>query len=161
MSRDSAAADGMIVRAGRTFLGLIFLAAGVGKILDVATFADVLYRFSLLPIAAVNSAAVAIPFIDLMIGVLLILGVLRRPALILALTASVVFTIATLQAAIRGIGLDCGCFGSVSWLSGTPIQSSIRNVALVCLSGLLVAVQFRVERGQGNTLDTPASAVGN
>jgi uncharacterized membrane protein YphA (DoxX/SURF4 family) len=94
----------------RWLLGIIFVWAALSKIANPQNFyADlVAYR---LPIAVVvlRSAAIILPWLELLCGFLLVSGFRLPAALVWILLLSLVFVIATGQAWARGLHISCGC----------------------------------------------------
>jgi uncharacterized membrane protein YphA (DoxX/SURF4 family) len=101
-------------RAAQIVAGLIFLAAALPKIADLAGFAGSVHNFHLepfIPIAATNLLAMTIPWIELVAGFALVVGVRPRAAAVVYTALLSVFTLAVISAVARGLSFDCGCFG--------------------------------------------------
>ncbi|MDR3567649.1 MAG: MauE/DoxX family redox-associated membrane protein [Syntrophobacteraceae bacterium] len=94
----------------RLLLGAVFIAAGAGKILHPGEFAGIISNYQILPEQLVNSAAVVLPGLEMIIGVLLVCGFWLPGAVALADLLLLVFLAALASAAARGIDIDCGCF---------------------------------------------------
>jgi uncharacterized membrane protein YphA (DoxX/SURF4 family) len=97
----------------RFILGLVFLYASVGKILDPKAFAEnlIAYRIFDSP-QMLKYVAVTLPWIEWFCGIFLILGVFVRS--VSALTTLLLFTFLAgmISALARGLEIHCGCFGS-------------------------------------------------
>jgi len=93
----------------------VFIYAGLDKIRAPLQFADSISAFAILPAAFINLLALGLPPFEVACGVLLIGRPTRRIAALAAMLTSVIFFAALLSALVRGLTLDCGCFGS-----GTP-----------------------------------------
>jgi uncharacterized membrane protein YphA (DoxX/SURF4 family) len=97
----------------RFVLGLVFLYASVGKILDPKAFAEnlIAYRIFDSP-QMLKYVAVTLPWIEWFCGIFLILGVFVRS--VSALTTLLLFTFLAgmISALARGLEIHCGCFGS-------------------------------------------------
>ena len=91
-------------------LGAIFVAAALPKIADPPAFAHMIYNYRMLPGAAVNAVALLLPWIELLAGIALILGVWRREAAAVAGLLLLVFIAAIAFNLARGHAVDCGCF---------------------------------------------------
>ncbi len=102
---------GRFVLVLRVALGLVFLAAGGLKVGHAEVFASEIAGFQLLPHPLIAPLALLLPFLELMIGVYLILGLFTRFAAWFAALEMAVFAAAIASAVIRGISTSCGCFG--------------------------------------------------
>ncbi|HEY6148860.1 MAG TPA: MauE/DoxX family redox-associated membrane protein, partial [Thermoanaerobaculia bacterium] len=65
-------------------LGAIFVVAALPKVLDPPSFAHMIYNYRLVPGAAVNALALVMPWVEILVGLALILGVWPREAAALA-----------------------------------------------------------------------------
>ena len=120
-------------------LGAVFIYASWDKILHPAEFARIVYHYQLIgpsrsvgPLPA-NLLAVALPWIELLVGLLLASGLWRREAALVAAVLLVVFVAAVGVALTRGIDIEnCGCFT----VTGAGRQASLKLIAgdLVLLS---------------------------
>jgi len=95
----------------RLLLGAVFVAAGALKALDPAAFANDVARYGLLPDAAVNVVALALPWVEVLAGALLIIGWWRQTAALVIAAMNVLFLAAVSLALARGLEV-CGCFGA-------------------------------------------------
>ncbi|MFI5121089.1 MAG: MauE/DoxX family redox-associated membrane protein [Thermoanaerobaculia bacterium] len=95
-------------------LGLLFVAAALPKLVDPPSFAHMIYNYRLVPGACVNLMALVIPWLELLAGLALILGIWARTsagfvgALLLVFIAAISLNLA------RGNAIDCGCFNVAS-----------------------------------------------
>src|SRR5918997_4245139 len=83
----------LTVRVGIA-LGTIFVAAALPKIADPPSFAHMIYNYRILPSGLVNISALTMPWVELLAGLALILGVWVRPARWILTAMLVVFMIA-------------------------------------------------------------------
>jgi hypothetical protein len=86
------------------------VAAALPKILDPPAFAHMIYNYKLLPGGAINLLALTMPWIELLSGLTLILGVWKREAAVLIGLMLLVFIGAIAVNLARGHAIDCGCF---------------------------------------------------
>jgi uncharacterized membrane protein YphA (DoxX/SURF4 family) len=98
-------------------LGALFAYASLDKIANPADFARIIYHYQLigpsasLPPLVPNLLAVALPWIELIAGLLLIGGFWRREAAAIVAVLLVVFIASVGLALQRGIDIEnCGCF---------------------------------------------------
>lgn len=107
----------------------IWLVAGAAKVTELPTFEQQVGNYDLLPHALVAPFAYALPFVELLVGAYLLVGLFVRPAAVLASFLMALFLIAQIQAWSRGLVLDCGCFGSLAHERVGP-ATVIRDVLL-------------------------------
>ena len=91
-------------------LGAIFVAASLPKLLDPPSFAHMIYNYRLVPGFAINAIALVMPWLELLAGVALILGIWRRPAAVIIGAMLVVFIVAISINLGRDNAVNCGCF---------------------------------------------------
>jgi putative oxidoreductase len=99
------------VLALRIALGIVFLAAGGLKVGHADVFASEIAGFQLLWHPLIAPLALLLPFLELMIGVYLVLGLFTRFAAWFAAAEMALFAGAIAAAVLRGISTSCGCFG--------------------------------------------------
>jgi uncharacterized membrane protein YphA (DoxX/SURF4 family) len=124
-------------RLARWALAGIFLAAAVPKILDPAGFATDISHFVMVPDPLVNPMAIALPWIEAVAALALLSGFAVEGALLLINLLMTVFLVALAQAWIRGLDINCGCFGH-SEAKGETELSFVRDLAFLSL-GILAA----------------------
>jgi putative oxidoreductase len=107
--RDRLASPGLTVRV-QIVLGVLFIAAALPKLLDPPSFAHMIYNYRILPGGLVNSLALVLPWLELLCGVALVLGIWSRTASALVGFLLLVFTAALTLNLLRGNAIDCGCF---------------------------------------------------
>jgi uncharacterized membrane protein YphA (DoxX/SURF4 family) len=103
--------------------------------LDVATY-------QLLPLWAVNGFALVLPWVELLAGTMLILGLRTRAAALLVLCMMLSFIVALLWALHLGLDLACGCFASQAATTGDPISWHTMVRDLVWFSLALYVLTF-------------------
>jgi len=89
----------------------VFIYAGIDKIRDPLQFADSTAAFAILPAVLINLLALGLPPFEVACGVLLLAPPTRRVAALAVAVISVMFFTALGSALLRGLTLDCGCFG--------------------------------------------------
>lgn len=106
-----------VQRSAAAALGAVFLYASYDKIGHPAEFARIVYHYRLAgPSAAIpplvpNLVAVMLPWIELLTGALLVLGLWRREAAAVAAFLLVAFLASVGSALYRRIDIEnCGCF---------------------------------------------------
>jgi uncharacterized membrane protein YphA (DoxX/SURF4 family) len=124
-------------------LGLFFVVASLPKIVDPPSFAHMIYNYRILPGSLINLAALVMPWVELMSGIALILGVWKRSASSIIAAMLVVFIVAISINLARGNAIDCGCF-DVHALPKTVEQriADMQFVVLRDLGMLLMVAQI-------------------
>ncbi len=91
-------------------LGAIFIAAALPKIADPPSFAHMIYNYRILPGGLINISALVMPWVEVLAGLALILGVWVKPSRWIITLLLVTFMIAITINLARGNAIDCGCF---------------------------------------------------
>jgi uncharacterized membrane protein YphA (DoxX/SURF4 family) len=112
-------------------------------------------NYRLAPEWAVPALAAALPGMEVVCGACLLVGRWVRPAAWLAALMMVVFSIAKAQAMMRGINLDCGCFGSGR--SPVTVMTLVRDLALLAaaLATIWTAPRERTSAGPASNTSQP------
>jgi hypothetical protein len=119
--------------ASRLAVGAVLIYAGASKAAGPAEeFANILSAYDVIPRDFIMPVAALMPWIELVVGWALILGVQTR----LAAAAAGIFFVSFLGAlgstVLRGIALpNCGCFGESLHLS--PLQAFVMDACLFAL----------------------------
>jgi uncharacterized membrane protein YphA (DoxX/SURF4 family) len=98
----------------RIIVGGVFVITGVGKIVEPALFARDISNYDMLPTVLVNIVAIILPWIELLIGILFILGIRIIANNIVLFTMLLIFNIAVAVAWARGLDINCGCFSDIA-----------------------------------------------
>lgn len=136
----------------RVVAAMAFTYAGLVKMRSPQVFADDIAGFRLLPGALVVPLALALPIFELGTGIWLFSGLKVRSSAFCGLAGTTIFLLALVSAAVRGLPVECGCFGEHAYSSFSPVQRLW--IALgrdVLLAGMLAAVYLdacRQERGR-------------
>jgi len=95
----------------RVLLGALLLVAGALKVGHAAELAAALASYRLLPAAIVGPLALALPYVEILLGLYLIVGLFTRVIAIVSAVAFVCYAGAIASAVARHIAANCGCFG--------------------------------------------------
>jgi uncharacterized membrane protein YphA (DoxX/SURF4 family) len=126
--------------ACRLAIGAIFIYGSLDKIAHPALFAKTVYYYRSLPAWLVNIFSLCLPWVELVCGVLLVLGLYVRECALILILCFFSFTVGMGLAILRDIDIHCGCFSTtggakVSWLL------IIRDLSLVLLPIQLLLVR--------------------
>lgn len=119
------------------FIAAIFALAAYPKLRDPAAFSEAIFRYQLLPDAAINLLAIYLPWLEAVAALALaVSGRFRRGALLAVALMLIVFIVAMGINLYRGVNITCGCFSvggrgeAMSWLN------IARNIGLLLLAAL-------------------------
>jgi len=118
----------------RAVLGSLFVLAGILKLRDGGQFAVEIANYQLLPQLA-PYLAITLPATEIVAGLALVVPGWRRAGALVLVGLLLAFTVAVTAVKVRGINIDCGCFGGDSG----PITwwTVARDVFLLKLAVLL------------------------
>jgi uncharacterized membrane protein YphA (DoxX/SURF4 family) len=91
-------------------LGVFFVAAALPKVVDPPGFAHMIYNYRLVPGAFVNLMGLVMPWLELLTGIALVLGIWTRTSASVIGALLLVFIAAISVNLARGNAIDCGCF---------------------------------------------------
>jgi putative oxidoreductase len=131
-------------RGAQIAAGLVFLAAALPKIADLAAFAGSVHNFHLepvVPIAATNLLAMTIPWVELIAGLALVSGVRPRAGAVVYTVLMAAFTLGVVAAMARGLSFECGCFGKAG-AATIGVKKLAENLAMLAL-GAVAAFERR------------------
>jgi len=95
----------------RLVVGGVWLVAGALKLPDPAQSVAAVRAYELLPAPLIEPIGQLLPVIEVVVGLMLILGVLTRSAAVVSAVLFIAFIIGIASAWARGLNIDCGCFG--------------------------------------------------
>ncbi|PZG00155.1 MauE/DoxX family redox-associated membrane protein [Micromonospora deserti] len=128
--------------AARLGLAAVWLVAGASKVDDLAASGRAVHAYQLLPYDVATVVGAALPFVELALGVLLLLGLATRLAAGVSAALLVVFIAGITSAWSRGLAIDCGCFGSGGQLAEGQAPSYLpeilRDLGFLALAGFLL-----------------------
>jgi uncharacterized membrane protein YphA (DoxX/SURF4 family) len=136
-----------VFRLWAIFLGLLLISAGMSKIdSPLATLASI-YSYQIpLPDWLANASAHCLPWVEILLGFLLIIGVWPFAVSSAAILLLAVFTFLTSQAWWRGLPIECGCMDfsgihpALAFLE-TPAGSTLRNLFLLMATAAMAFFQ--------------------
>jgi len=102
----------------RIVLGGLFVYAGAIKALDILDFAQNIRNYRLVGQELSFVAAIVLPWLEILAGLALAAGIWTRASSLIISGLLAFFIVLTLVTIVRGIDVDCGCFGSLSRKSG-------------------------------------------
>jgi uncharacterized membrane protein len=120
----------------RVLIAALFLFAAISKLFDPSSFAQQIANYQLTPWTGTAALAVFLPALELCVGICLLFGRWESGALVWLAVLLVIFSGALLSAIVRGLSIDCGCFGRSVENTGT-LWPLLRNLLLLGVTGFL------------------------
>lgn len=128
--------------AARVVLAAVWAWAAIGKIGDPAAAVRAVRAYRLLPEWLAQGVGYGLPFLELALAVLLLLGLATRLAAAVSAVLLAVFLAGMVSAAARGLQIECGCFGGGGDLaSGQRTAYTVeiaRDAALLLVAAFLL-----------------------
>jgi uncharacterized membrane protein YphA (DoxX/SURF4 family) len=109
--RSGAGRGGWVTLAARLALGAVWVFAGLAKIADPDAARRAVRAYELFPEVLVKPIAWGLPFVELALALLLVVGFATRAAAVASALLFVGFIGMIAWAWARGLSIDCGCFG--------------------------------------------------
>lgn len=95
----------------RLVMGVVFLYSGYIKASNFYQSQMAVRAYELLPVNFANFLGILIPWVEIGLGLLLILGIKTKISCNFGISLLLIFIVAIFQAWLRGLSIDCGCFG--------------------------------------------------
>lgn len=119
-------------RICRFGLAALFVYSAWGKISDPGLFAEMVVRYEILPSFTVGLFSLTLPMVELVAGLMFIVPMWVREAAFITVGLLVMFMMALVLAVVRGLDIDCGCFGVSAGGGRTELLLAIgRDIVLL------------------------------
>ena len=126
----------IIVLIARLLIGGILIYASFDKIVNPGEFARAINNYNIVPFGLENSMAIIIPWLELIIGLCLVLGVFIDGASFLVIMLMIIFIVAISYAILSGYNIECGCGLNPGELVG--IQKIIEDFTYLILAWIII-----------------------
>lgn len=124
-----------VVFAARVILGVVFIYASLDKIQHPGEFAQAIYNYRMVPNVVINVMAIVLPWLELICGILIIVGVFVRGSALLIGAMLAVFIIALSSALMRGLDISCGCF-TLEGGRSVAANTLVEDILLIICAGI-------------------------
>jgi uncharacterized membrane protein YphA (DoxX/SURF4 family) len=139
----AAAAWPWISTVARLGLAAVFLVAGGTKVGDLAASGRAVNAYRLMPYDVAKVVGAAQPFLEIALGLLLLVGLAVRLSAGIGAVLLVIFIAGIASAWARGLQIDCGCFSKGGDLAAGKVPTYgleiLRDVGFLVLAGILLA----------------------
>ena len=124
----------------RLVLAAAWAWAALAKIGDPRRFVQVVRSYDATPEWLSKAIGYGLPTLELVLAILLLLGLITRYAAMASAVLALLFLVVLVQAAARGLDIQCGCFGRGGGPSTTTSYTLdiLRALALLALSAYLI-----------------------
>ena len=119
----------------------VLIAAGALKVGHPVTSKMAVQAYQIFPYELAGWIGLALPFAEIVLGTLLVLGLFTRVSAALATGLMILFVLGIASAWARGLNIDCGCFGGGGQIGAGQTaypQEIARDLALVACGALLI-----------------------
>jgi uncharacterized membrane protein YphA (DoxX/SURF4 family) len=132
-----------ISTVARLGLAAVFLVAGGTKVGDLAASGRAVNAYRLMPYDVAKIVGAAQPFLELALGLLLLVGLAVRLSAGIGAVLLVIFVAGIVSAWARGLQIDCGCFSKGGDLAAGKVPTYgweiLRDLGFLVLAGILLA----------------------
>jgi len=129
----------LVARLG---LAAVFLIAGGLKVTDLAASGRAVNAYRLMDYDTAKIIGAIQPFLEIALGLLLLIGLAVRLSAAIGALLLVVFIAGIASAWARGLQIDCGCFSKGGDLTGGRTAAYgleiLRDVSFLVLAGILL-----------------------
>ncbi|HEX7461531.1 MAG TPA: major coat protein [Dermatophilaceae bacterium] len=126
----------------RLIVGVVLIWAGAAKVTSPALSARAVRAFQILPYDFAGYVGYALPVVEILVGLLLVIGLFTRLSATVGGLLMVAFIIGIASAWARGLTIDCGCFGGGGTIAAAQTQyprDILRDVGVAACAAWLVA----------------------
>jgi len=127
-----------LTTGARLVLAVVWTWAGWAKIADPDAATRAVRAYEIFPEFLVKPIAWGLPFVELGLALLLLIGLACRPAAWVSAVLFVGFIVMIGSAWARGLSIDCGCFGGGGATNGVDgaryAQDIVRDLVLLGLA---------------------------
>jgi len=131
----------LVVRLG---LGCLFLWSSLPKIRQPYDFLSGVYNYELVGPKLGMLTAIALPWLELLVGLCLVGGIFVSGALLASVGMAVMFTFALASALYRGLEISCGCFSASD--TGIISYSTLIRACLILLFSTVAYICIVISR---------------
>lgn len=140
-----------LYHGARIALGIVFIYASYDKILHPAAFAKVIYNYRILPDELINLSAIFLPWLELIIGSLLIIGIGLPGSVFISNILLIIFFCALMYNRARGLDISCGCFSTVEGEAPESNLYLLRDFSLIVIAVYLFIKVDGLVKSQNKT----------
>jgi uncharacterized membrane protein YphA (DoxX/SURF4 family) len=137
-TRHARRAEPVLHVAARALPAVLLLWAGLAKVGDRQGSILAVDAYDVVPAALVRPVALLLPWFEIALGLLLVLGLFVRATGAMTAGLTLAFVLGMSQAKARGLAIDCGCFGGGGPGDGVGWWDIVRDLPMLA-AGLYLA----------------------
>lgn len=125
----------------RLILGVVLIWAGAAKVTRPALSALAVRAYQILPYDFAGYVGYALPVVEILVGLLLVIGLFTRMSAVLGGLMMLAFIFGISWAWAHGYSIDCGCFGGGGTIAASQTQyplEILRDVGIAACAAWLV-----------------------
>lgn len=134
------AAQPWISLVARLALAAIWLWAGAAKAFHPIDSVAAVKAYELFPDGIATIIGWGLPWFEIALGLLLLVGLLTRPAAVMSAIVFALFIAGVASAWARGLTIDCGCFGGGGQVAADQtayVEEILRDIGFILLAAWL------------------------
>ncbi len=129
----------------RLIVGAVFIYASFDKLMNQEEFSKAIYNYKIDFLSPfINIFAIVIPYVELIAGLFLILGIYKRGSSFLISFMLVIFIIALTQAYARGLDINCACFSLESSGQKSDILIRIIEDIFLLIATIIIYIKSKI-----------------
>ncbi len=132
----------ILYHGARVILGIVFVYSSYDKIVHPAAFAKIIYNYRILPGELINLSAIFLPWLELITGSLLIIGVWLPGSVFISNILLIIFFCAIMYNKARGLDISCGCFSTSEGEAPESTLYLLRDFSLIVIAVYLFIKVF-------------------
>ncbi len=138
----------VLVLIGRIFFGFLLVVSGWEKLADYAPWRELVTKMDLFPIDWVGPLSAALPGIEVVVGLSLLVGFWTREAAAASGLLFLLFAVVMAVLLWKGTVETCGCFGAddAVTVSPTHLAANVLGAALLFLLAHAAPGFFALDR---------------
>ena len=134
----------IFLTCSRILLGIVFIYASIDKIAFPSEFARIVESYEILPSLLIKPVAIILPLLEMVLGILLIVGLFIKQSAIALISLLIIFMIAVGIRTEKGPLEECGCFDQSSILATSNISLIfLRDFILIGLGVSTLAFSYK------------------
>ena len=118
----------------RIYIGVVFILASLYKIYEPYAFGLSVATYQIAPLSLINIFTLMLPWMELIVGITLVLGFWTRESAFLISAMMIMFLVSLTIALNRDLQISCGCFASQETADEISIATIFRDLAWLSLA---------------------------